>query len=311
MSDTPYTIETPAGGAPALSALAGPRDYYELLKPRVMSLVIFTAFVGMMMAPMPINPALGAIALLAIAVGAGASGALNMWFDADIDRQMKRTAGRPIPAGAVPGAEAAAFGGFLSALSVALLALSTNYVAAALLAFTISFYVVIYSMWLKRATPQNIVIGGAAGALPPVVGWAAVTGTTPLEPWVLFSIIFLWTPPHFWALALFMESDYDRVGIPMMPNVAGERSTRQQIFGYALVLGIAGMLPFIVGMTTPVYAVIAAGLGAVFVQRSWAVLRENEGTYDAARGLFRYSILYLFLLFGALGLESVWGRFYG
>lgn len=296
---------------PSPSALAGPRDYYQLMKPRVMYLVIFTAFVGMMMAPTPINPVLALVALLAIAVGAGASGALNMWYDADIDAQMKRTARRPIPAGKVPGPEAAAFGGFLSALSVALLALTTNYVAAGLLAFTIFFYVVIYSMWLKRATPQNIVIGGAAGALPPVVGWAAVTGSTPLEPWVLFGIIFLWTPPHFWALALFMESDYDRVGIPMMPNVAGERSTRRQIFGYAIVLGLCGVLPFFLGMTTPVYALIATGLGGVFIMHAFNVLRADEGDYTDARKLFKFSILYLFLLFGALGLESIWGRFSG
>ncbi|MHA7873710.1 MAG: heme o synthase, partial [Hyphococcus sp.] len=207
---------------PAQSALAGPRDYFDLLKPRVMSLVIFTALVGMVTAPASIHPALAAISLLSIAVGAGASGALNMWWDADIDAVMSRTAKRPIPAGRVPAPEAAAFGGFLSALSVALLALASNYLAAGLLAFTIFFYVVIYSMWLKQLTPQNIVIGGAAGALPPVVGWAAVTGDAPLEAWILFAVIFLWTPPHFWALALFKQGDYERAGVPMLPVVEGD-----------------------------------------------------------------------------------------
>ena len=187
------------------AAIAGPEDYFSLLKPRVMSLVIFTAFVGMVAAPGGINLVLAAISLLAIALGAGASGALNMWWDADIDAVMSRTAKRPVPTGRVPRAEAAAFGGFLAALAVALLALASNYLAAGLLAFTIFFYVVIYSMWLKRSTPQNIVIGGAAGALPPVVGWAAVSGAAPLDAWVLFAIIFLWTPPHFWALALFKQ----------------------------------------------------------------------------------------------------------
>ncbi len=308
-------MQNPAA-TPAISTarpVATPRDYFDLLKPRVMSLVIFTAFVGMMMAPAPMNPVLAGVALLAIAVGAGASGALNMWYDADIDAQMQRTRRRPIPAGKVDGAEAAAFGGFLAALSVALLALATNYIAAGLLASTIFFYAVIYSMWLKRATPQNIVIGGAAGALPPVVGWAAVTGGTALEPWVLFTIIFLWTPPHFWALSLFAETDYERVGIPMMPNVAGERSTRRQIFGYSLLLAAAGVSPAFLGMTTPIYGAIAVILGIEFIRRAWHVLIVPEGgsTHRSDRALFRFSIQYLFLIFAALFLESLWGRLHG
>jgi len=284
--------------------IAGPKDYFSLLKPRVMSLVIFTAFIGMIAAGEPMNPVLLLVALLSIAIGAGASGALNMWWDADIDAIMARTQNRPIPSGRVPAAEAAAFGGFLSFLSVALLALSSNYVAAGLLAFTIFFYAVIYSMWLKRATAQNIVIGGAAGALPPVVGWAAVSGNAPIEAWVLFSIIFLWTPPHFWALALYRTGDYARAGIPMMPVVAGEPSTRRQIFAYALILAISGIAPFFLGMFGPAYGVLSFILGALFVWHAYHVLREEEGTYIHARHLFRYSILYLFVLFAIMGLEA-------
>ncbi len=286
-------------------SLAGPGDYFALLKPRVMSLVIFTAFVGMTAAPGELNPALAAVSLFAIAVGAGASGALNMWWDADIDAVMTRTAGRPVPAGRVPRAEAAAFGGFLSALSVALLALASNYLAAGLLAFTIFFYVVIYSMWLKRLTPQNIVIGGAAGALPPVVGWAAASGSAPLEPWVLFAIIFLWTPPHFWALALYKRGDYERAGVPMMPVAKGEASTRRQIFFYALILAAAGLAPFFIGMAGYLYLAVSAGLGAGFVWLSWRVFRAGEGDYGSAKKLFGFSILYLFALFAALLVEAL------
>jgi protoheme IX farnesyltransferase len=288
-------------------ALAGPGDYFALLKPRVMSLVIFTAFVGMVVAPGALNPFLAAVSILAIAVGAGASGALNMWWDADIDAVMARTAARPIPAGRVPRAEAAALGGFLSALSVALLALASNYLAAALLAFTIFFYVVIYSMWLKRSTPQNIVIGGAAGALPPVVGWAAATGTAPLEAWVLFAIIFLWTPPHFWALALYKRGDYERAGVPMMPVVKGETSTKRQIFAYALILAAAGAAPFAIGMGGVLYFAVSAAFGAGFVWFSWRVLKSGEGDYGPAKQLFGFSLLYLFGLFAALLVEKLTG----
>ncbi|MEM8770193.1 MAG: heme o synthase [Pseudomonadota bacterium] len=295
---------------PLPSAGAGPRDYYDLLKPRVMSLVIFTAFVGMVTAPGAMHPGLALIALFSIAVGAGASGALNMWWDADIDAVMSRTVRRPIPAGLVPRAEAAAFGGFLSALSIALLALSANYVAAGLLAFTIFFYVVIYSMWLKRRTPQNIVIGGAAGALPPVVGWAAVTGSAPLEPWVLFAIIFLWTPPHFWALALFKEGDYAKAGIPMMPNVRGAAETKRQIFIYSVLLALIGLAPFFIGMAGPLYLASAAGLGGYFVYGAWRLLRADASDLGPAKRLFGFSIFYLFALFAALPIER-WTGFYG
>ena len=289
------------------AALAGPRDYFALLKPRVMSLVIFTALVGMVAAPGGIHPALAAISLLSIAVGAGASGALNMWWDADIDAVMSRTARRPVPTGRVPRAEAAAFGGFLSALSVALLALASNYLAAGLLAFTIFFYVVIYSMWLKRLTPQNIVIGGAAGALPPVVGWAAVSGAAPLEPWILFAVIFLWTPPHFWALALFKQGDYERAGVPMLPVVEGDRATRKQIFGYSIALALVGVAPFAVGMAGWAYLTVAAVLGAWFVRLAWKVLHADESDHAPAKRLFAFSILYLFAIFAAILIERLVG----
>ncbi len=285
-------------------AEAGPADYFALLKPRVMSLVIFTAFVGMAVAPGTLNPVLAIVSLLAIAVGAGASGALNMWWDADIDAVMSRTVGRPIPAGRVPRAEAATFGGFLSVLSVALLALSSNYLAAGLLAFTIFFYVAIYSMWLKRSTPQNIVIGGAAGALPPVVGWAATTGSAPLEAWVLFAIIFLWTPPHFWALALYKRGDYERAGVPMMPVVKGERSTRVQIFAYAIILAAVGVAPFAIGMSGLLYLAVSAAFGAGFVLLSLRVLQSQEGEYGSAKRLFLFSLFYLFALFAALLIDK-------
>ncbi len=290
--------------------IAGPGDYFDLLKPRVMSLVIFTAFVGMAAAPGSIHPALAAISLLAIAVGAGASGALNMWWDADIDAVMTRTAGRPVPAGRVPRAEAAAFGWFLSALAVALLALASNYLAAGLLAFTIFFYVVIYSMWLKRSTPQNIVIGGAAGALPPVVGWAAVSGAAPLDAWVLFGIIFLWTPPHFWALALFKKGDYERAGVPMMPVVKGVDSTRRQIFAYSIVLALAGVAPFLIGTTGYLYLVAAGALGGYFVYAAWKVLRAAPDDQRPAVHLFKFSILYLFALFAVILIER-WTGLHG
>src|SRR5690348_14560795 len=219
-------------------------DFFALLKPRVMSLVVFTAFVGLVAAPVAINPLLAVIAILAIAIGAGASGALNMWYDADIDAVMTRTANRPVPAGRVTPGEALSFGLVLSVLSVMTLGVLINWLSAALLAFTIFFYAVVYTMWLKRWTPQNIVIGGAAGAIPPVIGWAAVTGSVSLESVILFLIIFLWTPPHFWALALFKSDDYARAGIPMMPNVAGQASTRRQIFAYSLILAPVGVLPW-------------------------------------------------------------------
>ncbi|MEZ5922277.1 MAG: heme o synthase [Parvularculaceae bacterium] len=288
---------------------AEPGHYFALLKPRVMSLVIFTAFVGMMAAVAggsSLHPGLAAISILAIAVGAGASGALNMWWDADIDAVMARTALRPIPTGFIHKSEAAGFGLLLSGLSVALLGLASNYVAAALLAFTIFFYVVIYSMWLKRSTPQNIVIGGAAGALPPVVAWAAASGTAPLNAWILFAIIFLWTPPHFWALALYREGDYARAGVPMMPNVAGEESTKRQILIYSIVLVLAGLAPFATGLGGPFYLAVSSAFGAGFIMLAWRVFTAPPRSKDAAKSLFAFSIIYLFAVFAALLAEDLW-----
>ncbi|MBZ9814185.1 heme o synthase [Mesorhizobium sp. CA15] len=285
-------------------------DFFALLKPRVMSLVVFTAFVGMIAAPVAINPLMAVIAILAIAIGAGASGALNMWYDADIDAVMTRTAGRPVPSGRVTPGEALSFGLVLSVLSVMTLGVLVNWLSASLLAFTIFFYAVIYTMWLKRWTPQNIVIGGAAGAIPPVIGWAAVTGSVSLESVILFLIIFLWTPPHFWALALFKSDDYARAGIPMMPNVAGHASTRRQIFAYALILAPVGVLPWALGYTTAGYGVVSAALGAGFVWYAWKVLAmaDDDRAMKPAKALFGYSLLYLFAIFAAYLVDCVVGR---
>jgi len=285
-------------------------DFFALLKPRVMSLVVFTAFVGLVAAPVAINPLLAMIAILAIAIGAGASGALNMWYDADIDAVMTRTSSRPVPAGRVTPGEALSFGLVLSALSVMTLGVLINWLSASLLAFTIFFYAVIYTMWLKRWTPQNIVIGGAAGAIPPVIGWAAVTGSVSLESVILFLIIFLWTPPHFWALALFKSDDYARAGIPMMPNVAGQASTRRQIFAYALILAPVGVLPWALGYTTAGYGVVSAILGAGFVWYAWKVLgmSDDDRAMKPAKALFGYSLLYLFAIFAAYLVDCVVGR---
>ena len=283
-------------------------DFFSLLKPRVMSLVVFTALVGMMLAP-SVNPVLGFAWLLAIAVGAGASGCLNMWYDADIDAMMGRTAKRPIPAGKVTPGEALAFGLTLSAASVVFLGLTSNLVAAGMLAFTIFFYAVVYSMWLKRWTSQNIVIGGAAGAMPPMIGYAAATGTVNIETFVLFSIIFLWTPPHFWALALVKSDDYRRAGVPMLPVVAGPDATRLQILLYTLVLAPAAVLPTIMGFAGPLYGVVAAASGAWMIALAVRVYRVREGdeARKAAIRLFLISILYLFLLFAVLLFEQVVG----
>ncbi|RJG45991.1 MULTISPECIES: heme o synthase [unclassified Mesorhizobium] len=283
------------------------RDFIELLKPRVMSLVVFTAFVGLVAAPVSINPFIAVVAILAIAIGAGASGALNMWYDADIDAVMTRTASRPVPSGRVLPGEALVFGLILSALSVMTLGVLVNWLSAALLAFTIFFYAVIYTMWLKRSTPQNIVIGGAAGAFPPMIGWAAATGSVSLESVILFLIIFLWTPPHFWALALFKSQDYGRAGIPMMPNVAGEASTRKQIFAYSLLLAPVGMLPWAFGFTTAGYGVVATALGIGFIWYAWKVLvmPDSDRVMKPAKALFAYSLLYLFVIFAAYLADSV------
>jgi protoheme IX farnesyltransferase len=285
-------------------------DFLVLMKPSVMSLVVFTAFVGLVAAPGQTNPFIAIIAILSIAIGAGASGALNMWYDAEIDAVMGRTAKRPIPSGRVRPGEALAFGLVLSFLSVMTLGVLVDWLAASLLAFTIFFYAVVYTMWLKRWTPQNIVIGGAAGAIPPVIGWVAATGSVSLESVVLFLIIFLWTPPHFWALALFKVDDYTRAGIPMMPNVAGLASTRRQIFAYALLLAPTGVLPWFLGYATVGYAAAAAALGAGFVWYSWGVLKmaDSDQAMKPAKALFAYSLLYLFAIFAAYLADSVFQR---
>lgn len=280
-------------------------DYFALLKPRVMSLVIFTALVGMIMAPGGTHPLISAVSLLCIAVGAGASGALNMWYDADIDRVMARTARRPVPSGRIAADNALAFGLTLSAGSVLVLGVVANWLAAALLAFTIFFYAVIYTMWLKRSTPQNIVIGGAAGAFPPVIGWAAVTGEVSMLSVVLFAIIFLWTPPHFWALSLVKSGDYEKAGIPMMPCVAGAAATRRQMLAYTVPLLIVASLPWFMGPAGIVYGVVSSALGLVFVALTVDVLRTGDTPLAnrSAMRLFLFSILYLFALFAVLLLE--------
>jgi protoheme IX farnesyltransferase len=290
------------------SAAATVGDYVSLLKPRVMSLVVFTAAVGLLVAPGAVDPVLALASVLAIGMGAGASGALNMWFDADIDRLMLRTSSRAIPGGRVARSEAAALGLVLALIAVLALALAANYVAAALLAFTIFFYAVIYTMILKRRTAQNIVIGGAAGALPPVVGWAAATGDAPLAAWALFLIIFLWTPAHFWALALRQRADYARARVPMMPNVAGGRSTRNQILVYAALTVAASALPLVLGVGGALYAAAAAIGAVVFLGAAWRLFRAPEGAIDRpARALFAVSIFYLFAVFAALLVDRLLG----
>ena len=288
-------------------------DFFALMKPRVMSLVVLTALTGMVAAPGVIHPVLGVIAILAIAIGAGASGALNMWFDADIDANMARTAARPIPRGRVSADEALQFGAILSVFSVLTLGVLVNWVAGALLAMTIAYYLFVYTMWLKRRTPQNIVIGGAAGAFPPMIGWAAVTGSVSLESIVLFLIIFMWTPPHFWALALYRCRDYERVGVPMLPVVAGPAETRRQIVLYSWVLIPLATLPAFMGFAGPLYLVAAVVSGAIFLYYADKVRRITEGREadHAAKQLFGFSIFYLFLLFTVLLGEHVWQRVVG
>jgi heme o synthase len=295
----------------ALAASAGGNvsEYVALLKPRVMFLVVFTALVGLVSAPGHMHPVLAIAALLCIAVGAGAAGALNMWYDADIDARMARTAARPVPRGMISPDEARAFGTVLAVGSIVCLGLMANWFAATLLAATIGFYVFVYTMWLKRVTPQNIVIGGAAGAVPPMIGWAAATGTVSLEGLVLFLIIFVWTPPHFWALALLRTRDYARAGVPMLPVVHGEDETRRQILIYSLILAPLGFVPVLIGLGHALYAVAAAVLGAVFVAFAVTCYRERQGAAaeKAAKNLFAYSVLYLFLLFTALLVEQGFG----
>jgi protoheme IX farnesyltransferase len=280
-------------------SIAGVGDYIALMKPRVMSLVVFTALVGLVVAPGHLHPVIAVTALICIAVGAGAAGALNMWYDADIDARMARTAGRPIPSGRVLPGEALAFGLTLAGFSVCVLGLLVNVVAAALLAATVAFYVVVYTMWLKRSTPQNIVIGGAAGALPPMIGWAAVTGDVALEPFVLFLIIFFWTPPHFWALSLYRTEDYIRAGIPMLPVVAGATETRRQILLYTLALAPLGLAPWLLGFAGLTYGFTALVGGAIMIVLAFRIRTERESN-AACKQMFAFSILYLFLLFAML-----------
>ncbi len=291
--------------SPLIISEAGVSDYIALLKPRVMSLVVFTALVGLVIAPGHLHPVLAITSILCIAVGGGASGALNMWYERDIDALMTRTANRPIPRGRISSSEAAAFGITLAIFSVTTLGILVNWLAGALLAFTIFFYVVVYTMWLKRWTAQNIVIGGAAGALPPVVAWAAATGSLAPQPIILFLIIFLWTPPHFWALALFRSDDYARANIPMLPVVAGPDATRLQILLYTIVLVTVAISPWPLGYFGVAYGITSVLLGAGMLWCAVDVYRKRTGTEAnrAARGLFKFSLLYLFLLFAVLPLE--------
>ncbi len=310
--------------APAKIVAAEPSDYVQLLKPRVMSLVVFTALTGLVVAPGEMNPLLAAISVLCIALGAGAAGALNMALEGDTDALMRRTRGRPVAAGRVPRGDALAYGAILSVASVTLLGLGVNWLAGGLLGLTIVYYAGLYTLVLKRRTPQNIVIGGAAGAFPPVIGWAAATGEAPWQAWLLFLIIFLWTPPHSWALALYSAGDYAKAGIPMMPVARGARSTRLQILLYSLILVPVAVLPGLVGPGGPIYLATSIGGGLVFLLLAWRLFRSRAGDqpdkaeaigreaalYDvraeakSARNLFAYSILYLFGLFAALLIET-------
>jgi protoheme IX farnesyltransferase len=282
------------------------RDFVSLLKPRVMSLVVFSGFAGLAVAPGDLHPLIAIVAVLCIAVGAGASGAINMWFDRDIDAIMNRTCGRPIPRGYVEPEAALAFGLVLAVFSVLLMGVAVNWTAGALLAFTIFFYVVIYTMWLKRRTPQNIVIGGASGAFPPMIGWAAVTGDVSLASISLFLLIFMWTPPHFWALALFREGDYAKAGVPMLPVVAGQESTKRQMLVYTLLLLPVALAPAALGVAGWLYVTVAVALNAAFIGHAIAVLRERAG-HRAAKAMFGFSLIYLFAHFAALVLDRAPG----
>lgn len=296
MTDT--SIDMTAARTTGQAESARVADFIALLKPRVMSLVVFTGFAGLVVAPGTLHPLLGAVAVLCIAVAAGAAGAINMWYDRDIDAIMERTCRRPIPAGRVAPDEALAFGVALTLFSVMLMGIGVNWTAAALLALATGFYIFVYTVWLKRRTPQNIVIGGAAGAFPPMIGWAAVTGTVELESIILFLIIFMWTPPHFWALSLYREGDYAKAGVPMLPVVAGQAETRRQILIYTLVLLPLTLAPVALGMAGVAYAAVATVMGAGFLLLVLRVRREQGER--AARHLFGFSILYLFALFAAL-----------
>ena len=292
---------------------SSPSDWLALLKPRVMTLVVFTGWIGMLLAPGHLHPVLAFTAVLCIAVGAGAAGAINMWYDRDIDAVMHRTAKRPIPGGRIAPEEALGFGVALAVGSVVVMGLATNLFAALALAGSIAFYVFIYTMWLKRRTPQNIVIGGAAGAFPPLIGWAAVTGGTAVLPLLMFAIVFFWTPPHFWSLALYANADYTRAGVPMLPVVRGGRETRRQIVIYTLLLVPLTLTPWALHLTGAVYGLTAAALGLGFLVHVLRVYRDQDAAgvtqnRDApARASFKFSILYLFVLFGALAVDRFVG----
>lgn len=318
ISSTDTLISAPGATDHALldHALLGgsARDWLALLKPRVMSLVVFSGAVGLLVAPKAVNPILAIAVILSIAAGAGAAGAINMWYDRDIDALMRRTARRPIPSGRISAEGALGFGASLAVLSVVVMWLASNVLAAAILAASIGFYVFIYTMWLKRRTPQNIVIGGAAGAFPPVIGWAAATGSVSALPLLLFAIVFFWTPPHFWSLALFASGDYERAGVPMLPVVKGARRTRREIFAYTLLLLPVSLLPYLLHLTGPIYGISALVLTLGFVWYSVMVLRDRQDvdgrslTRDApAKAAFKFSLLYLFVLFGALVLDHWFG----
>ena len=288
------------------------RDWITLLKPRVLTLVVYTGIIGLLVAPGPMHPVLAVTAILCITVAAGAAGAMNMWYDRDIDSVMRRTIKRPIPTGRISADGALTYGVLLAVGSVALMGLATNWLAAGVLAFSIFFYVVIYTMWLKRRTPQNIVIGGAAGAFPPLIGWVAATGSIEALPLVLFAIIFMWTPPHFWALSLWAHQDYERAGVPMLPVTHGARETRKQVVIYTILLVPLTLAPWLMGFNTWVYGAVAALLGANFLRHAWLTWRDEQDadgvslTKDMpAKRCFKYSISYLFLLFGALALDRL------
>ncbi|AGF74248.1 protoheme IX farnesyltransferase [Bartonella australis AUST/NH1] len=297
----------PATGSKGVPPVASVYDYIALLKPRVMSLVVFTALVGLVVSPVTMNPFYGFLAILCIAVGGGAAGALNMWYEADIDAIMKRTQNRPIPAGKISRRKALVFGLALSVVSVSVMGFFVNWFTALFLAFTIFYYVVIYTIWLKRITPQNIVIGGAAGAFPPMIGWAAATGTVSVDSFLLFLIIFMWTPPHFWSLSLFSSTDYDAVAIPMMPNVRGEYSTKKQILVYTIIMAVCATGPYITGLGGGVYGVFSTILSVIFVYlayRLWRASTHSE-TLRIAKKMFFFSLFYLAAIFGILLVEAL------
>lgn len=305
MTDTRSFEDKTPGFSGAFPGDAGFGDYFALLKPRVMSLVVFTAAVGLLVAPVPVHPFVAFASILFVALGGGASGALNMWWDADIDAVMKRTMKRPVPSGRVAPGEALGLGLALSGLSVMMLGLAANWLAAGILAFTIFFYVVVYTIWLKRSTPQNIVIGGLAGAIPPMIGWVVATGSISVEAVLMVALIFMWTPPHFWALALFMKADYDRAGVPMLTATHGRRVTRAHVLAYTLLLAPVALALGLTSIGGPVYIVTAVVLNLIFIAGGWQIWRRDEAAAEADRyrvekRFFSFSLLYLFLHFSAL-----------